>query len=154
MALNTLAGRTYNDLNQYPVFPWVIKDYTSEVLDLKNPETFRDLSKPIGALEPERLKQYVDRYCRRYAYSSCRYNCFDDPKIPKFHYGTHYSSAGSVLFYLMRLEPFTSYCVQLGDGKFDVVTCQNFYLFDFFSLRECSPRLQELGMVVFTIIIM
>jgi hypothetical protein len=22
MALNTLAGRTYNDLGQYPVFPW------------------------------------------------------------------------------------------------------------------------------------
>ena len=22
MQLNTLAGRTYNDLNQYPVFPW------------------------------------------------------------------------------------------------------------------------------------
>ena len=24
MALNTLSGRTYNDLNQYPVFPWVL----------------------------------------------------------------------------------------------------------------------------------
>ena len=23
MELNTLAGRTYNDLNQYPIFPWV-----------------------------------------------------------------------------------------------------------------------------------
>ena len=28
MYLNTLAGRTYNDLTQYPVFPWVLKDYT------------------------------------------------------------------------------------------------------------------------------
>lgn len=41
MALNTLAGRTYNDLNQYPVFPWIIADYTSPVLDLNNPNTFR-----------------------------------------------------------------------------------------------------------------
>ena len=24
MQLNTFAGRTYNDLSQYPVFPWVI----------------------------------------------------------------------------------------------------------------------------------
>ncbi len=24
MALNTAAGRTYNDLTQYPIFPWVI----------------------------------------------------------------------------------------------------------------------------------
>ena len=32
MHLNTLAGRSYNDLNQYPVFPWVIADYDSEGL--------------------------------------------------------------------------------------------------------------------------
>ena len=31
MHLNTLAGRTYNDLMQYPIFPWVLSDYTSEV---------------------------------------------------------------------------------------------------------------------------
>lgn len=31
MHLNTLAGRTYNDLMQYPVFPWIIADYESEV---------------------------------------------------------------------------------------------------------------------------
>lgn len=41
LQLNTLAGRTYNDLNQYPVFPWVIADYTSPVLDLRKPETYR-----------------------------------------------------------------------------------------------------------------
>lgn len=31
MHLNTIAGRTYNDLMQYPVFPWVLADYQSEV---------------------------------------------------------------------------------------------------------------------------
>src|SRR5688572_22766306 len=30
MALNTIAGRSYNDLCQYPVFPWIISDYTSK----------------------------------------------------------------------------------------------------------------------------
>ncbi|KAI4529225.1 hypothetical protein MG293_020473 [Ovis ammon polii] len=30
MHLNTLAGRTYNDYMQYPVFPWVLADYTSQ----------------------------------------------------------------------------------------------------------------------------
>lgn len=34
MHLNTLAGRTYNDLMQYPVFPWVLADYQSEVQHL------------------------------------------------------------------------------------------------------------------------
>lgn len=31
MHLNTIAGRTYNDLMQYPVYPWVLADYQSEV---------------------------------------------------------------------------------------------------------------------------
>ena len=29
MHLNTLAGRSYNDLTQYPVFPWILADYNS-----------------------------------------------------------------------------------------------------------------------------
>jgi len=45
MNLNTLAGRSYNDLMQYPVFPWILADYTSPELDFSDPNTFRDLSK-------------------------------------------------------------------------------------------------------------
>ncbi len=57
MMLNTFAGRTYNDLNQYPIFPWVIKDYTSQVLDIKNPDVFRDFSKPIGIQNPKHIEE-------------------------------------------------------------------------------------------------
>lgn len=60
--LNLLAGRTYNDLNQYPVFPWVLADYASESLDLNNSSTFRDLSKPVGALNEKRLQFFRERY--------------------------------------------------------------------------------------------
>lgn len=45
MFLNTVAGRTYNDLNQYPIFPWILANYTSETLDLNEASNFRDLSK-------------------------------------------------------------------------------------------------------------
>ena len=45
MYLNTVAGRTYNDLNQYPVYPWVIVNYESNELDLSLPSNYRDLSK-------------------------------------------------------------------------------------------------------------
>ncbi len=48
MHLNTIAGRTYNDLNQYPVFPWILRDYESSTLDLSDPRVYRDLSKPVG----------------------------------------------------------------------------------------------------------
>ena len=35
MGLNTIAGRTFNDLSQYPVFPWILADYTSNQVNLK-----------------------------------------------------------------------------------------------------------------------
>ena len=34
MHLNTLAGRSYNDLMQYPIFPWVLANYSNEVCSL------------------------------------------------------------------------------------------------------------------------
>jgi hypothetical protein len=43
-----LADRSFNDLTQYPVFPWVVQDYSSPRLDLDSRKTYRDLSKPIG----------------------------------------------------------------------------------------------------------
>lgn len=98
MELNTLAGRSYNDLTQYPVLPWVLSDYTSPSIDLSDPTVYRDLSKPMGALNPSRLAE-----CRE------RYATFDDPVTPKFMYGSHYSTcAGVVLYFLVRMEPFTS----------------------------------------------
>jgi len=39
------SGRTYNDLNQYPVFPWVLTNYETKELDLSLPSNYRDLSK-------------------------------------------------------------------------------------------------------------
>lgn len=94
---------------RYPVFPWVLVDYTSEHLDLSNPAVFRDLSKPIGALNPARLQMYLDRYR----------GMEEDERMPKFLYGTHYSSAGTTLFYLVRMEPFATEAIRMQDGKFD-----------------------------------
>ncbi|XP_066137124.1 lipopolysaccharide-responsive and beige-like anchor protein isoform X4 [Saccopteryx bilineata] len=108
MFLNTIAGRTYNDLNQYPVFPWVITNYESEDLDLTLPSNFRDLSKPIGALNPKRAAFFAERY-----------ESWEDDQVPKFHYGTHYSTASFVLAWLLRIEPFTTYFLNLQGGKFD-----------------------------------
>ncbi|XP_067305081.1 protein FAN [Pseudorasbora parva] len=101
--LNNLADRSVNDLSQYPVFPWVISDYSSGQLDLLNPASFRDLSKPIGALNTERLERLLERY--------------RDMPEPRFMYGSHYSSPGYVLFYLVRVAPEHMLCLQ--NGRFD-----------------------------------
>uniref|UniRef100_A0A8D0D3D7 Neurobeachin n=1 Tax=Sander lucioperca TaxID=283035 RepID=A0A8D0D3D7_SANLU len=106
--LNTISGRTYNDLNQYPVFPWVITNYDSEELDLTLPSNFRDLSKPIGALNPKRAAFFSDRY-----------ESWDDDQVPKFHYGTHYSTSSFTMMWLLRIEPFTTFFLNFQGGKFD-----------------------------------
>uniref|UniRef100_A0A803LFL4 Uncharacterized protein n=1 Tax=Chenopodium quinoa TaxID=63459 RepID=A0A803LFL4_CHEQI len=108
MHLNTLAGRGYSDLTQYPVFPWVLADYESEDLDLTNPSTFRKLDKPMGCQSSEGEEEFRKRY-----------ESWDDPEVPKFHYGSHYSSAGIVLFYLVRLPPFSAENQKLQGGQFD-----------------------------------
>ncbi|RMZ57148.1 hypothetical protein APUTEX25_003605 [Auxenochlorella protothecoides] len=62
MHLNREAGRSFNDLTQYPIFPWVLADYTSRELDLDDPAVFRDLAKPVGALNPARLADFTERH--------------------------------------------------------------------------------------------
>ncbi|NXJ97928.1 NBEL2 protein, partial [Corythaixoides concolor] len=110
MQLNTIAGRTYNDLSQYPVFPWILRDYVSETLDLTNPAVFRDLSKPIGVANERHARDVKEKY-----------ESFEDPTgtVDKFHYGTHYSNAAGVMHYLIRTEPFTTLHIQLQSGRFD-----------------------------------
>ncbi|KAB5562922.1 hypothetical protein GE09DRAFT_764165 [Coniochaeta sp. 2T2.1] len=108
MLVNTLAGRTFNDLTQYPVFPWVIADYTSDELNLNDPATFRDLSKPMGAQTASRTADF-----------SMRYNSLAEIGETPFHYGTHYSSAMIVSSYLIRLPPFVQSFILLQGGTFD-----------------------------------
>lgn len=124
MHLNTLAGRSYNDLMQYPIFPWILADYDSEELDLMDSSTFRDFSKPMGAQSPDRLLQFKKRYRKQSdihrknifkLFFFCRYKEWDDPhgETPPYHYGTHYSSAMIVCSYLVRMEPFTQHFLRL-----------------------------------------
>ena len=62
MDLNTTSGRSFNDLTQYPVFPWILADYTSSTLDLTKASTFRDLAKPLGAMTEKRAGTFRERY--------------------------------------------------------------------------------------------
>ena len=94
---------------QYPVVPWIITDFSSDKLDLNNDKIYRDLSKPVGALNEESLKKYKERY----------YLLKEDDDENCFMYGTHYSSIGIILYYLLRMQPFTTYNLKFQDGKFD-----------------------------------
>lgn len=70
MFVNFAANRSFNDLTQYPVFPWIITDYKNETFPEEKPfvanqnlqHGWRDLSKPIGALSIEKLEQSKSKY--------------------------------------------------------------------------------------------
>ena len=104
MYLNQRSGRSFNDLTQYPIFPWIITDYTSKTIDLKDPNIYRDLSKPVGALNPVRLKKIQKRYNEM-------------PNDNKFMYGSHYSTPGYVMYFLVRQCP--ELMLRFQNGKFD-----------------------------------
>lgn len=111
--LNDYAGRTLVDFSQYPVFPWVIADYSSSALDLDNPASFRDLTKPVGALNEQRLKSFRQRYEQMPVGAEAKEQGFDPP----FLYGTHYSTPGYVLYFLVRSLP--EHMIKLQAGRFD-----------------------------------
>jgi hypothetical protein len=111
MHLNTLAGRSFNDITQYPVFPWVLADYTSSFLDLENPAIFRDLSKPMGALGENRAALFRERF------AAMNYDAAHSPMdSPAFHYGTHYSCSAYIVNFLIRMEPFSQLARELQVG--------------------------------------
>ena len=51
MWLNIYSSRSFNDLTQYPVFPWIITNYTDESNEISIKKDLRNLSLPIGMLE-------------------------------------------------------------------------------------------------------
>ncbi|KAJ6565477.1 beach-domain-containing protein [Mycena vulgaris] len=107
--LNQISGRTPSDATQYPIFPWVLKDYTSPTLDLNNPDSYRDLTKPMGALTEPRREAADMRFTNLESVG-------EDP----FHYGTHFSSSMIVCHFLIRMAPFTNMFKTLQGGDWDL----------------------------------
>ncbi|CAJ1988883.1 Concanavalin A-like lectin/glucanases superfamily/Beige/BEACH domain containing protein [Leishmania donovani] len=110
--LNDAASRTTANLGQYPVMPWVLSRYTESMLDLGDASAYRDLTKPVGALNELKAKQLQARYAE---WIAC-----DPVADPPYHYGTHYSTAAIVLYYLIRLQPFTSRAIRFQGGRLDI----------------------------------
>lgn len=48
-----------------------------------------------------------------YIFLFYRYASFEDDTVPKFMYGSHYSTAGVVLHYHVRQDPFTTLHINL-----------------------------------------
>ena len=108
--LNFMSGRSFNDLSQYPVFPWILSNYEGdENFDITNEKNYRDLSKPIGALNPDKLSRFREKYLNN------KTNLVQQEDI--FLYPIHYSSPLIIMFYLNRQFP--RFQLQMQGGSFD-----------------------------------
>jgi len=126
LCLNAAACRSFHDLSRYPVFPWILSNYeivdededdldeSPPTLDLADPKMFRDLSKPIGALNAERFQDFKKRYDGMVQQQSNHATQHHNQDAP-FMYGTHYSAPGYVLYYLLRVMPEHMLCLQNGE---------------------------------------
>ncbi|GMT04106.1 hypothetical protein PENTCL1PPCAC_26280 [Pristionchus entomophagus] len=120
MQLNKLAGRSFNDLMQYPVFPFVLADYTSTVVDLTKPSSFRSFSRPMAVQDRSMEEHYASNY-RCLEESSRDNGGLGTPlHFGPYHYGSHYSNCGIVVHYLVRISPFTQIALEYQDNSFDI----------------------------------
>lgn len=58
LLINKFSGRSFNDLSQYPMFPWVLRDYNSNVYEFdqlqRYEECYRDFTKHTGIMGEEK----------------------------------------------------------------------------------------------------
>ncbi|OHT13967.1 Beige/BEACH domain containing protein [Tritrichomonas foetus] len=115
--LNSQGGRSWNDFTQYPIFPWVIKKYNMNNLDLNDNSSFRDMTLPIFAQSTEQQEQCMAYFRTTSALSG------DGHCTPNY-----FSNVGSTLYFLVRLEPFTDEEIGFQGGTFDAAdrTFQSF----------------------------
>ena len=119
MFLNIFSNRSYIDISQYPVFPWLLANYEDPLLKEQKDNTseknysFRDLSLPMGMLKiNENSENRIRNFCSTFTISK------DDPDIGSpYFYGCNYSNSTYICNYLIRLFPYTQACIELqGDG--------------------------------------
>ncbi|KAJ3438053.1 lysosomal-trafficking regulator [Anaeramoeba flamelloides] len=118
MWLNTLASRTYNDLNQYPIFPYLVSNYNDPELDFSNKNDFRNLRFLMGCLNSKRKERYLENYenlVKKNQENKEKEKKKEGGKkrgkkreIIPYHYPNFSSNYHTVLYYFMRIEPFYS----------------------------------------------
>ena len=104
MQLNDYSSRSFQSLSQYPVFPWVLQNYTDNTLAMA-PGDFRDLHYPMAGITPRKRNEAVKKYENT-----------DDFPEGRFQFGAHYLPGRAVLGYLMRQQPYTLMIYRFDSG--------------------------------------
>ena len=110
---NIFGGRSFNDLTQYPVFPWTLNTYSNSSLNYD--KDLRNFEFPMGKLgdpDSSRFQLYQKEYEDMLTQKA---NKNDDNKETlwetidnePYFYETHYSNLNNVSNFLSRIFPFT-----------------------------------------------
>ena len=108
--INKFSSRSYNDINQYPIFPWVFMESKKGSYCFKYTlPDLRDMSFPISIKNEEDIKDAIF-----YFTSSMK----EKNKYPS-HYRIHYSTSYHLISYLVRLFPFTEEHINYFNNQLD-----------------------------------
>lgn len=55
--LNKVAGRSYSDLMQYPIMPFILADYKNDAIDLKDEKIYRCVQE-FQLVNPVKFNQF------------------------------------------------------------------------------------------------
>ena len=150
--LNKYSSRSYNDLQQYPIFPWLFLRYSEDFFENKkyhllsslqknNPKMnllskklynqyFRLLLYPISAQTEEQREELEQKY---------------DKSFLKFksHFNSHYSTSASIFYFLVRTSPYTEGHIKFQGGQFDKIERMFFGPDNFLKIAEISKDNRE-----------
>ena len=135
LLLNKFSSRSYNDVNQYLIMPWLLT---------KN-QSYRQFDLPISLQTEKRQREFLS-------------NSIELSDDHRRHHGNHYSTSAYVCYYLMRTNPFTHNMVRFQSNRFDepdrqfvritntLYICENFkdnreLLPEVYSTPECFVNL-------------
>ena len=141
MWLNIFGNRSYNDISQYPVFPWILSNYEDPLKSnkiIKNIKEEKDENENNNENEDEDEENEIDYYYRDLTLpmgmmemndDGARKELFmetfetlkseSDQEIKPYIYGSNYSNPIYVCNFLVRIFPFTHISIELQGNRLD-----------------------------------
>ena len=120
LILNKFSSRTYNDINQYPVMPWIFKsDFTTRNFDI-----------PMSIQEEDAQKLFM----------KMPYDTYN--KENRWH-SNHYSTSAYICYYLMRTNPYTNSMIKFQSNNFDAPDRQFATIYQTLTLCEKNNNNRE-----------
>ena len=115
--INKFSSRSYNDINQYPIFPWIFRETSlGSHKDAKRLPKLRDLEYPIslkGNSANDNLEEELQD-SKLFFDASLEEN----RKYPT-HFRLHYSTSGYILSFMVRTSPYTEEQIRFQNNQFD-----------------------------------